>query len=415
MTRNKASTSDRISNLPTEIIENILLRLPLRDTVKACALSKDWNGKWKTVPQIVFDESFCTQYPRSYNMRETLFNCMDQIVHIHKKPITKFALSIPRLESFCPVYLLLDRLHKDTLQDFTLWISKGVVLILFLYTCLQLRHLRLSHCHTTSPPTTFKGFKRLVTLELHEVNTEINIFESFISDYPLLEHLTLINCPNTENLDLDAPNLKYLYFEGPLNSIRFRNTPVLASVTIKATEDFMPKPGEFQPADMIKVFRCLPVIEDLFVGDNLLMSFAAGNIPDRLPATLEFLKTVVLSKICFGSLREVSCALCLIRSSPNLQKLKLNYGATADENAAVEFLETLHFLDISLKKLREVEMLTFDDSKPVMAFAKLLLVKSPLLEKMYIQLKKNRSTKRFKILKEVIRFPRASSIAEIIC
>ncbi|KAM4111786.1 hypothetical protein ACJW30_05G092500 [Castanea mollissima] len=309
MTRNKASTSDRISNLPTEIIENILLRLPLRDTVKACVLSKDWNGKWKTVPQIVFDESFCTQYPRSYNMRETLFNCMDQIVHIHKKPITKFALSIPRLESFCP----------------------GVVLILFLYTCLQLRHLRLSHCHTTSPPTTFKGFKRLVTLELHEVNTEINIFESFISDCPLLEHLTLINCPNTENLDLDAPNLKYLYFEGPLNSLRFRNTPVLASVTIKATEDFMPKPGEFQPADMIEVFRCLPVIEALF-------SFAAGNIPDRLPATLEFLKTVVLSKICFGSLREVSCALSLVRSSPNLQKLKveLNYGATADENAAVK-------------------------------------------------------------------------------
>lgn len=271
MTRNKTSTCDRISSLPTEIIENILLRLPLRDTVKACVLSKVWNGKWKTVPQIVFDESFCTQYPRSYNMRETLFNCMDQIVHIHGKPITKFALSIPRLESFRPVYLLLDRLHKDTLQDFTLWISKGVVLILFLYTCLQLRHLRLSHCHTTSPPTTFEGFKRLVTLELQEVNTEINIFESFISDCPLLEHLTIINCPNTENLDLDAPNLKYLYFEGPLNSIRFRNTPVLASVTIKATEDFIPKPGEFQPADMIEVFRCLPVIEVLFAGYNLLM------------------------------------------------------------------------------------------------------------------------------------------------
>ena len=135
MTRNKASTSDRISNLPTEIIENILLRLPLRDTVKTCVLSKSWNEKWKTVPQIVFDESFCTQYPRSYNMRETLFNCMDGIVHIHKKPITKFALSIPILERFCPVYLLLDRLHKDTLQDFTLWISKGVVLVLFLYKC----------------------------------------------------------------------------------------------------------------------------------------------------------------------------------------------------------------------------------------------------------------------------------------
>ncbi|KAL0011141.1 hypothetical protein SO802_006249 [Lithocarpus litseifolius] len=181
MTRNKASTSDRISNLPTEIIENILLRLPLRDTVKTCVLSKNWNEKWKAVPQIVFDKSFCTQYPRSYNMRETLFNC-------------------------------------------------------------------------------------------------------------------------------------------PLNSIRFRNTPILASVTIKATEDFVPESGEFQPADMTEVFHGLPVIEDLFVGYNLLM---------------------------------------------------LNYGAAADENAAVEFLETQDFLDISLKKLREVEMLTFDDSKPAVALTSL--------------------------------------------
>ena len=136
---------------------------------------------------------------------------------------------------------------------------------------MQLRLLRLSHCHTTSPPSTFKGFKRLVSLELQVVDTEIDIFESFISSCPLLEHLTLINCPNTENLDLDAPNLKYFYFEGPLNSVRFRNTPVLASVTIKATEDLVPEPGEFQPADMIEVFRGLPVIEDLFVGYNLLM------------------------------------------------------------------------------------------------------------------------------------------------
>nr|POE85045.1 hypothetical protein CFP56_40531 [Quercus suber] len=82
---------------------------------------------------------------------------------------------------------------------------------------------------------------------------------------------------------------------------------VLASITFEATEDIdiVPKPGEIQPADMIKVFCCLPVIEDLIVGYNLLM---------------------------------------------------LYYGATADVNAVVEFLEAQHFSDISLKKLRVFEM-----------------------------------------------------------
>uniref|UniRef100_A0A7N2L7M6 FBD domain-containing protein n=1 Tax=Quercus lobata TaxID=97700 RepID=A0A7N2L7M6_QUELO len=144
---------------------------------------------------------------------------------------------------------------------------------------------------------------------------------------------------------------------------------------------------------------------------------AAGNIPDRLPTTLEFLNSLVLSEICFGNLREVSCALCLlIRSSPNLQKLKVElYCSTTVDDAVVEFLEAQDFSDISLKKLREVEMLTFDDSKPEMEFVKLLLVKSPLLKTMHIRLKRGDSTSGFKILKEVIQFQRASSTAAIIC
>lgn len=69
---------------------------------------------------------------------------------------------------------------------------------------------------------------------------------------------------------------------------------------------------------------------------------------------------------------------------------------------------------MSLNKLREIQLLIFDNSKPEMEFVKLLLVKSPLLEKMCIKLKVSDITKGFRVLKEVIRFRRASSTAEII-
>ncbi|GMY26730.1 F-box/FBD/LRR-repeat protein At1g13570-like isoform X1 [Fagus crenata] len=402
MTHKSPLASDIISDLPSNIIESILVHLPLRDAVKTSVLSRKWRYNWVTLPQLVFDNSFCTGPPQNQAMRKELFMTIYQVLLLHNGPILKFTLSTPGLRSCPEINHLISFLSRNNIQDFYPLHFKG--------------HLHLLSC-LFKPPTTFNGFNRLVSLVFREVDIAVNIFKTIVPKCPLLKHLTLENCTNTENLNIDAPNLKFLYFRGLFNSLRFKNTPVLASVKFLASREEIPEYGEFRTADMIKVFHCLPVIEDLFAGYSLLVFLAAGNIPDRLPATLEFLKTLVLSEICFGVLREASCALCLIRSSPNLEKLKfkVNHGATADEvKAVVEYMKAQDFSDMSLNKLREVKMLSFSGSKPEMEFVKLLLDKSPLLKTMHIHPKRGDSLTGFRILKEVTRFRRASSTAEII-
>lgn len=50
---------------------------------------------------------------------------------------------------------------------------------------------------------------------------------------------------------------------------------------------------------------------------------AEYGAPKKLPVTLKTLKTLHLSDMYFEKIDEISCALCLIRSSPSLQKLEI--------------------------------------------------------------------------------------------
>lgn len=92
------------------------------------------------------------------------------------------------------------------------------------------------------------------------------------------------------------------------------------------------------------------------------------------------------------------------------------YHATSgDMDAVVELLEDQNHSDISLFQLQEVKMLSFKGTRSEMEFVKVLLAKSPLLERMHIQTPKTINTNdELRVLKEMTRFRRASAVAEII-
>ncbi|GJS06286.1 F-box/FBD/LRR-repeat protein-like protein [Tanacetum coccineum] len=50
------SSLDRISNLPSIIIENILCLVPIKEAVRTSILSKDWRYTWTKIPKLVFTE-----------------------------------------------------------------------------------------------------------------------------------------------------------------------------------------------------------------------------------------------------------------------------------------------------------------------------------------------------------------------
>ncbi|XP_019260790.1 PREDICTED: uncharacterized protein LOC109238766 isoform X2 [Nicotiana attenuata] len=113
--------------------------------------------------------------------------------------------------------------------------------------------------------------------------------------------------------------------------------------------------------------------------------FATGEVPIRLPFYLNTVKSLKLSAIVFDELDEVSCTLCLIRSFPYLENLKIQVFAYKENIPAVECLLVEGFSSVTFSCLREVKLKGDPATKPGMQFIKLLLAKSTALVRMLIK------------------------------
>ncbi|KAI8527430.1 hypothetical protein RHMOL_Rhmol12G0074900 [Rhododendron molle] len=412
---NNRSTSDIISNLPSTVTENILKGLPLRDAVRTSVLSSKWRYKWVTLPQMVFDNKFFLKGWDKVKLKAVIY----QVLQIHQGPLIKFEIRYPPFESCLDINNWIFVLLTKNIQDFTFYLhgSSTHEIPCHFYSFLKLRDLNLSNC-VIKPPPTFKGFGRLVNLNFEDVNISAEMCGLFISSCPLLERLRLHDCTDFDFLKINAPNLKYLEFFGIFESVSLENTPLLVeiSVTLGSWNKMVKHSVEETYIEWAKFFHSLPAIEDMHLDSSILESFDAGNVPERLPSTLNQLKVLVLSDVCYSNLDHVSWALCLLRSSPNLHKLQssiLNF--TPVEDHVVEFLQAQDYSEFSLNKLQKVKIHHFSGAEAEMHFVKILLAHSKVLETMVILPEHGMSAEKgFAMLKELIRFPKASLKAEVI-
>lgn len=407
-------TSDIISHLPDNVKETILMCLPIQDAVRTSVLSRKWRYIWVKLPQLVFDYTF---YKNSFwKTKNELVMIIYQVLLLHHGPILKFTLSLPKLESCSEIDQLIYFASKNGTQEFTLRIWTGTYkLPSSLFSCLQLKHLNLHSC-MFKPPPEFKGFSRLLSLELREVVISADILSSLISSCPLLERLTVESSTSFEHLEIAAPNLRFLRCKGLFSSICFKNTPQLARVSIYLNKEVL---MEGESSNSVMFFGSLPVVEFLELNGYYVMGMAAGKVPKTLPTTLNHLKILELNDICFGEPNEVSIVLCLIRSSPNLAKIKIE-ACTRETTAIDPVLELLVLIEMQdgwgvyLNQLREVEMRNLSGIRSELDLIKLLLAKSPMLEKMLIEPNSEVVLdKGLRILKKLTRFQRLSPQAQI--
>ncbi|XP_058193533.1 F-box/FBD/LRR-repeat protein At1g13570-like isoform X1 [Rhododendron vialii] len=330
MKRNKRSTSDIISHLPSNVTGNILKGLPLRDAVRTSVLSRKWRYKWVTLPELVFNDKFFLEGWDNGKVKGVIY----QVLLFHRGPLVKFNLWYRPLESCLDINNWIFVLSMKNIQDFTFSLHGGP------------RH---------EIPCHFYSFMQL------------------------------------RDLDLEI------------------------SVTLGSWDK---RPEQETDIEWAKFFHSLPAIEDMHLDSSILESFDAGNVPERLPSTLDQLKVLVLSDVCYFNLDHVSWALCLLRSSPNLHKLRssiMDNDITPIEDNVTEFLQAQDFSKFSLNRLREVEIRHFSGAEAEMHFVKILLAHSKVLEKMAILHEHGMcAEKGFAMVKELIRFPRASLKAEFI-
>ncbi|CAA2958251.1 F-box FBD LRR-repeat At1g13570-like [Olea europaea subsp. europaea] len=440
------SEADLISNLPCSIIENILGCLPLRDAVRTSILSREWRYKWITCPELVFDFWFDQMFLGNHKLEMIIY----QILRLHQGPLLKFALQVPDFRSCPDVDQWIDHLPNNNIQDFTLHISRGdkYVLPSRLFAFQQLRNLKLYKC-AFNPPPGFKGFSKLVNLDLQNVELDPVTFAKFVALCPNLESLRLMDCTGFECLEINASKLKFLEFHGVFKSVSFKNCSSLAEVKLSfSSMDF--KTGNRFSFDLIKSLSCLPALEELHlqayvlevrycnyeytfeIENSLFLGLFSLSVtkyslsthfqdltefgaPKKLPMALKTLKTLHLSDMYFEKIEEISCAICLIRSSPNLQKLKITAFTFDVVEAVAEFLRAQKISDGSMTQLKTVDMQLFSGIESEMEFVKYLLASATALEEMAISPHAGSvSDGGESILNELKQFPRASPKAEII-
>ncbi|KAI3497939.1 hypothetical protein L1887_33575 [Cichorium endivia] len=167
----------------------------------------------------------------------------------------------------------------------------------------------------------------------------------------------------------------------------------------------------------VELFKCLPSVQVVNISWIYTKQFALGGMPQKLPTSLVYLRILVL-ELCIHEQHELSSILCVINSSPNLEKIKMTMFPDVGERETFDTLVDLQdYSDLKLDHLKELEITSFNNYAPEMEFVKLIMAKSHVLKKARIELNSDVSVdEEVKMLRDLLllQFPRASPAAKFI-
>ncbi|XP_019234275.1 PREDICTED: F-box/FBD/LRR-repeat protein At1g13570-like [Nicotiana attenuata] len=404
------------SDLPDSVIDDILMRLPLRDAVRTSILSKKWRYNWCRLPQLTVDETLWQTTKDLISPTIKFTNIIYHLLALHTGPICKFILSISDRVNCPKIDNLICFLSRNGIQHLVLQLPfRGNLYKLpsSFFTCSQLRHLVLRQCLIRSSPL-FKGFDRLISLELGGVTISSEFLGSLISKCPLLENLVLKHVDTSNPTEISALKLRSFVFIGNIHLIDLKIVPLLSKITYEPTE-FSVEAGY----NLAKIFESIPALEHLSWSNYNFQVDDAGPaevIPTRLPSALNSLKRLYLSWITLGEFFEFSFALCLIRSSPYIEEIEIEgcvdvdgeYYEPVPRDAVDEIPAS--FSDMTFYHLRTVKIKSLAGADAEMQLIKVLLAKSPMLVRMVIEPYELEES----LKAEITKFQRASSKAEIV-
>ncbi|KAJ0792913.1 putative F-box domain, leucine-rich repeat domain superfamily, F-box-like domain superfamily [Helianthus annuus] len=208
---------DIITNLPEDLINPILERLPVKEAVRTSVLSKRWRYRWTTMKSLDFLYGFSGQFLKiGAYCHNGFIRVISQIMIHHQGPILQFHVHIPKeifLDSFQEVDQWMLLLARNNLRVLDFRNSNRIYQIpSSVFSCLELRVLGLRGC-IFNPPLEFKGFPNLQDINLQKVNFGGNLGGTVIN-LPQLKNLSLHTCVNVNNFNIMAVNLQHLLVFG---------------------------------------------------------------------------------------------------------------------------------------------------------------------------------------------------------
>ncbi|XP_071721265.1 F-box/FBD/LRR-repeat protein At1g13570-like [Rutidosis leptorrhynchoides] len=412
---------DRFSKLPENLIDLILERLPIQDVVRTNILSKRWRYRWTSMSSLVLDKQFSENFSINGAFGHNGFiTISNQIFNFLKGPLLKLHLHIPNmvLDSFQDVdQWILSLSRDDVIKELVLTnLNQRYQLPCYFFRCLELRILELENC-IIKPPLEFEGFLYLKDLCLKNIEFGANLHGNIIN-LPQLKKLKMDACTNVYNFKIKSTKLFRLVV---INCPDATLLQLLHSKCLSVVAIVFKNPIQgVERVDLASLLSNMPCLVGLVIDGYFLQFSIAENIPKWLPHPANNLFSLNLRDFKFGDLFQLECVLCMLRNSPNLGELNVNNqrlrNMHLDVQPALSYLEASDCLDQTLNRLRTINMMHVERSRPLMLFVKVLLAHSPNLEN--ISIRPNATidaNEKYNFAKEdVMRFPRASTKAELL-
>ncbi|XP_019150022.1 PREDICTED: F-box/FBD/LRR-repeat protein At1g13570-like isoform X1 [Ipomoea nil] len=393
------ASRDLIIELPIEIKDRILECLPTRDAARTALLSRHWNDAWLQHGRLVFDREFLESLQQRQDDKKILdgrtsVNIINNILFHRAWPVKKFTLHIP-----CA-----DLMQQSDFDRWCLFLSQNGVeeLDIFLYSdlapvyelpfcllsCRTIKKLIVQGVIIDLPVNACDIFSNVTSLEFFYVKFKrgVNEIASSIS-IPNLEKLAFEDCDEIDEFEISSP-------------------PKLEMLSVI---DFM-----YDVYASRWLTPHLKAIKTLRLCGSLLRYMDASMFPTAIN-----LQVMKLHELNIDCREELAVAMQLLKRCPNLCELHIlaqEFGSKDYKEAASRLLEDPDscFVSNELRMLNTIKIESKCASALQMLFIKMLLSKSPALERFVLKFWDMNALEVRKIQRKLECFPRASSNAHYI-
>ncbi|XP_058210801.1 F-box protein At2g39490-like isoform X2 [Rhododendron vialii] len=318
-----------MSNLPPEILRQIVSLIPLKEAVRTSTLSTSWKTLW-TPFQVEFDSD---PNQITTDTGDEASKNINQIVGLLSKSssspeLWRFSLQTEKTQK--PLFfsaakgggggggeLHLDFLAKENeIQSNFNLVYDPTPRISNLSSIKTLHMVSVNKIAEGLVSTLFSSCRFLESLKLEKCSA-IQSIDIKASDS--LKSFEVVGCEELESIAISAPNLKSLWYRGALPLIQINGCLNLVDVVLDLREGF--GRSEFDCEDVLNLFSSLKDVESLKISGWLLEWLcAAGVIFERLQFRFNKLKKLSWFDALMNQTKRDSLA-CFLHISPHLEIL----------------------------------------------------------------------------------------------
>ncbi|XP_019150393.1 PREDICTED: F-box/FBD/LRR-repeat protein At1g13570-like [Ipomoea nil] len=389
------ASRDLISELPVEVKDRILECLPTREVARTALLSRHWYHVWLQHGRLVFDQKFLEsvqqrkgdgRVKKFWLDGRTCRNIINNILFRRVGPVKKFILELsladpkPQQSDFDRWCRFLSRNGVEELHIFLFNYPQPEYQLPFcLLSCRTIKQLIVQGPFIDLPVDACDIFSNVTSLAFFHVEFKrgVNGIASSIS-IPKLEKLAFNFCSGINKFDISPPKLEILSIIHSMNDV----------------------------VDSRWLPPHLKTIKTLWLSGSSLEYMDASMFPTAI--NLQVMKLYGLN---FWCRKQLAVAMQLLKKCSNLCELHILMAEFGyDKEAASRLLEDPDscFVIHELKMLKTIKIKS-NCSTLQMLFIRMLLSKSPLLERFIVKFWGMNAAEVRKIQRKLECFPRASS------